>query len=122
MLSNLCSGFFDNVDDLSWMFQVSGVVFISGDVHFCEISRFDCAPVGYPLYDMTSSGITQAVEELTNPVVAFVIRFAAWFVPNTMRVYNSLCRYKSCVYGTKHDHGPPFCSLYFLLDVNCNDS
>ncbi|BBN19028.1 alkaline phosphatase D [Marchantia polymorpha subsp. ruderalis] len=82
--------------------NVSGVIFLSGDVHFCEISRFDCGPVGYPIYDLTSSGLTQAVEELTNPLVAFVIRFAAWFVPNTMRVYNSQCRYKSCVYGKRN--------------------
>lgn len=92
--------------------QVSGVIFLSGDVHFCEISRFDCGPVGYPIYDLTSSGLTQAVEELTNPLVAFVIRFAAWFVPNTMRVYNSQCRYKSCVYGMKHGNPTSVCSEY----------
>ncbi|XP_024991409.1 uncharacterized protein LOC112525467 isoform X4 [Cynara cardunculus var. scolymus] len=39
-----------------------GVFFISGDVHFGEITRFDCA-TGYPLYDITSSGLTQAVEK-----------------------------------------------------------
>ncbi|KAL2609469.1 hypothetical protein R1flu_028042 [Riccia fluitans] len=83
-------------------YNVSGVIFISGDVHFCEITRFECAPVEYPLFDLTSSGLTQAVEELTNPVIASVLRFAAWFVPNTMRVYNSHCRYKSCVYGKRN--------------------
>ncbi|MCC6523664.1 MAG: alkaline phosphatase family protein [Polyangiaceae bacterium] len=33
-------------------------VFISGDVHWGELSRFD-ADGGYPLYDLTSSGITE---------------------------------------------------------------
>ena len=33
-----------------------GVVFISGDVHFSEISRTDEGP--YPLHDFTSSGLT----------------------------------------------------------------
>jgi alkaline phosphatase D len=38
--------------------HANGVVFISGDVHWAEISK---QPVdgGYPLYDITSSGITQ---------------------------------------------------------------
>ncbi|MEO0900151.1 MAG: alkaline phosphatase D family protein [Bacteroidota bacterium] len=38
--------------------KANGVVFISGDVHWGEISKM---PVddGYPLYDVTSSGITQ---------------------------------------------------------------
>lgn len=35
-----------------------GVVFLSGDVHFAEISRTDEGP--YPLYDFTSSGLTQS--------------------------------------------------------------
>ena len=34
------------------------MVFISGDVHYAEISRFE-HPDCYPLYDVTSSGITQ---------------------------------------------------------------
>ena len=37
----------------------NGVVFISGDVHYAELSRL--SPAGlYPLYDVTSSGITQS--------------------------------------------------------------
>lgn len=35
-----------------------GVVFISGDVHWGEISR-QPVPVAYPIYDVTSSGITE---------------------------------------------------------------
>lgn len=34
-----------------------GVIFISGDVHYGEISRLDTGDT-YPLYDVTSSGIT----------------------------------------------------------------
>ncbi|KAB2096342.1 hypothetical protein ES319_A01G102400v1 [Gossypium barbadense] len=41
-----------------------GVFFISGDVHFGEITRYDCA-AGYPLYDITSSGLIQAVEKVS---------------------------------------------------------
>lgn len=35
-----------------------GVVFLSGDVHFAEVSRSDEGP--YPLYDFTSSGLAQS--------------------------------------------------------------
>jgi len=36
----------------------NGVVFLSGDVHFAEVSRTDKGP--YPLYDFTSSGMAQS--------------------------------------------------------------
>lgn len=35
-----------------------GVMFLSGDVHFAEVSRTDEGP--YPLYDFTSSGLAQS--------------------------------------------------------------
>jgi alkaline phosphatase D len=38
--------------------SASGVIFLSGDRHFAEISRFD-APGLYPLYDVTSSGLNR---------------------------------------------------------------
>ncbi len=38
--------------------RANGVIFISGDVHWAEISRRD-DPAGYPLYDVTASGITE---------------------------------------------------------------
>ena len=38
--------------------QANGVIFISGDVHWGELSRLE-TPDCYPLYDVTSSGITQ---------------------------------------------------------------
>jgi alkaline phosphatase D len=37
----------------------AGVVFLSGDRHLAELSMLD-ADVGYPLYDLTSSGLNQA--------------------------------------------------------------
>lgn len=37
-----------------------GVVFVSGDRHIAEISRLDPDDGGYPLYDITSSGLTHS--------------------------------------------------------------
>ena len=37
-----------------------GVVFLSGDRHIAEISRLDADVIGYPLYDVTSSGMTHS--------------------------------------------------------------
>lgn len=75
-----------------------GVFFISGDVHFGEISRYDCA-IDYPLFDITSSGLTQAVERVVPGPLQFLVRFLAWLTPSTMRVMKSKCRYKSCTFG-----------------------
>ncbi|XP_057975630.1 uncharacterized protein LOC131162989 isoform X1 [Malania oleifera] len=75
-----------------------GVFFISGDVHFGEITRYDCA-TGYPLYDITSSGLTQAVEKAVPPPLHLIVRFVAWLTPSTMRVMGQNCRYRSCTYG-----------------------
>lgn len=44
--------------DLIARTKAKGVVFISGDVHFSEISRSTEGP--YPLYDFTSSGLTNS--------------------------------------------------------------
>lgn len=76
----------------------NGVIFISGDVHFGEITRYDCA-VGYPLYDVTSSGLVQSVEKVFPRPLRFIVRLLFWYTPNTMRVTNDNCRYKSCTYG-----------------------
>ncbi|MGQ0562392.1 MAG: alkaline phosphatase D family protein [Gemmatimonadota bacterium] len=35
-----------------------GVIFLSGDRHIAELSRLAGSPAGYPLYDLTSSGLT----------------------------------------------------------------
>lgn len=44
--------------------KASGVLFISGDVHYAEISKLSAEGV-YPLYDVTSSGITSTWEFAT---------------------------------------------------------
>lgn len=72
--------------------------FISGDVHFGEISRSDCA-VGYPLYDITSSGLTQAVEKVVPSPLHLFVRFLAWLTPAPMRVMDKSCRFHSCTCG-----------------------
>ncbi|CAM6015318.1 unnamed protein product [Sphagnum balticum] len=90
--------------DLLQETNVSGVMFISGDVHFGEIARYDCG-LSYPLYDFTSSGITQGVEELAPPPLSYILAFASWITPNTLRVYNPRCRYHSCVYGKQNFGG-----------------
>jgi len=38
--------------------QAEGLVFLSGDMHYAEMSRWD-VPGGYPLWDATSSGLTE---------------------------------------------------------------
>lgn len=38
--------------------RAPGVVFVSGDRHIAEISRLDGTAAGYPVYDVTSSGMT----------------------------------------------------------------
>eukprot|EP00268_Persea_americana_P008821 TRINITY_DN13458_c0_g1_i12.p1 TRINITY_DN13458_c0_g1~~TRINITY_DN13458_c0_g1_i12.p1 ORF type:complete len:213 (-),score=29.85 TRINITY_DN13458_c0_g1_i12:882-1520(-) len=75
-----------------------GVIFISGDVHYGEIAQYDCG-IGYSLYDITSSGLTQAVEKAVPPALAFLMRVGAWLTPTTMRVFNQKCHYRSCTYG-----------------------
>lgn len=44
--------------DLIRKTRAAGVVFISGDVHYAEISRL-ASDGPYPIYDITSSGLTQ---------------------------------------------------------------
>jgi len=39
----------------------SGVILLSGDVHYAEIFRSNCTGVGYPLYEITSSGLTHSM-------------------------------------------------------------
>lgn len=44
--------------DLIKKTKANGVIFISGDVHWGEISKMEVKD-GYPIYDVTSSGITE---------------------------------------------------------------
>lgn len=51
--------------------NANGVIFISGDVHFSEISRTEEGP--YPLYDFTSSGITNTSKKWSEAVNSYRI-------------------------------------------------
>ncbi|KAK6793160.1 hypothetical protein RDI58_012241 [Solanum bulbocastanum] len=86
------------MDLVVFLVQREGVFFVSGDVHFGEIARYNCA-AGYPLYDITSSGLTQAVEKAVSPPLRFIARILAWLTPAIMRVKDKSCRYRSCTYG-----------------------
>jgi alkaline phosphatase D len=52
----------------------SGVIILSGDRHWGEISKMDDSPTGYPLYEITSSGMTH-----------YKSWFAKTFLPTTNR-------------------------------------
>ncbi|MGB3849352.1 MAG: alkaline phosphatase D family protein [Tunicatimonas sp.] len=47
--------------------QAPGVVLLSGDRHIGEIARYDAPGVEYPLYDLTSSGLTHVYEAADEP-------------------------------------------------------
>ena len=49
--------------DLLAQTNPSGVVLLSGDRHIGEISRYEVPDLSYPLYDITSSGLTHVYEE-----------------------------------------------------------
>ncbi|HEX6765692.1 MAG TPA: alkaline phosphatase D family protein [Polyangiaceae bacterium] len=44
-----------------------GVVLVSGDRHFAELSRVDDAGIGYPLHELTSSGLTHSYLNADEP-------------------------------------------------------
>jgi alkaline phosphatase D len=48
----------DRLFDLVRALRIPGVVFVSGDMHFAELTRHpdDAAALGYPTYDLTPSG------------------------------------------------------------------
>ncbi|KAH0684265.1 hypothetical protein KY285_021752 [Solanum tuberosum] len=82
------------MDLVVFLVHREGVFFISGDVHFGEIASYNCA-AGYPLYDITSSSLTQAV----SPPLRFIARILAWLTPAIMRVKDKSCRYRLFTYG-----------------------
>jgi alkaline phosphatase D len=51
--------------------NANGVIFLSGNVHFAEISKTDEGP--YPLYDITSSGLTHINENYAKAVNSYRI-------------------------------------------------
>jgi hypothetical protein len=42
--------------------RTPAVILLSGDMHFAELNAVTCSPVGYPIYDFTSSGMTHSWE------------------------------------------------------------
>lgn len=44
-----------------------GVILLSGDRHIAEIMRLDDPRIGYPLYEVTSSGMTHSWEDADEP-------------------------------------------------------
>lgn len=49
--------------------QAQGVILLSGDRHIAEISRLEHPGIAYPLYEITSSGLTHVSKEPTVPEV-----------------------------------------------------
>ncbi|XP_065668407.1 uncharacterized protein LOC100208584 isoform X4 [Hydra vulgaris] len=50
-----------DLDRLIWLVQKrSQVLFLSGDVHFSEVNCYNATSTGYPLYEVTSSGMTHS--------------------------------------------------------------
>jgi alkaline phosphatase D len=47
--------------------RTPGVVLLSGDRHFAELSCMRGGPLGYPLYELTSSGLTHSYENADEP-------------------------------------------------------
>jgi alkaline phosphatase D len=47
--------------------RAPGVVLLSGDRHFAELSCMTDGPLEYPLYELTSSGLTHAYENADEP-------------------------------------------------------
>lgn len=43
------------------------VIFLSGDRHIAEVSKMDVPNLSYPLYDITSSGMTHSYEKANEP-------------------------------------------------------
>jgi len=50
----------ERLTDIIKKYHVPGVVLLSGDVHHAEIMRNNCSHLGYPLYEITSSGLTHS--------------------------------------------------------------
>jgi alkaline phosphatase D len=61
--------------DLIKKYPEKKVVFLSGDRHFSELSKLDVPGLGYPLYDITCSGLTEIYTGSEEPNPDRVSRF-----------------------------------------------
>ena len=57
----------DKLYDLLKSTGVKNVLFLSGDRHIAEVSRIDIDGLDYPVYDITSSGLTHSYEGADEP-------------------------------------------------------
>jgi len=74
------SGNRDRLFALIRKYKTSGVILISGDVHFAEILKYPCREhVGYEIYEFTSSGLTHHV----STHVPFADKYMDVMVPKT---------------------------------------
>lgn len=71
--------------DLIRVTNAGGVVFLSGDRHWCEFSRVD-GPLGYPLYDFTASSMTQVHPRGTPTPNSFRLMEKTFHQPNVGRL------------------------------------
>jgi alkaline phosphatase D len=65
--------------------QAGGIVFLSGDRHWCEFSRME-GPLGYPLYDFTASSMTQVHSRGTPTPNAYRFIEKTFHQPNVGRL------------------------------------
>lgn len=71
----------DRLFDLIRKTKSSGVVFLSGDVHFAEIMKYPCkSRFGFDLYELTSSGLTHS---LTSDFPLIGNRYPMNLIPET---------------------------------------
>ena len=70
----------DRLFELIRNYKTSGVILISGDVHFAEILKYPCKEhVGYEIFEFTSSGLTHHV----STHVPFADKYMDVMVPKT---------------------------------------
>lgn len=55
-----------------------GVILVSGDIHNGEILRKDCSGLGYPLYELTSSGLTHSCTNELGSLLCRILLNTAW--------------------------------------------
>jgi alkaline phosphatase D len=57
----------DKLFDMLKTSKVKNVLFLSGDRHIAEVSKTQLEGLDYPIYDITSSGLTHSYEEADEP-------------------------------------------------------